>query len=126
MKIFGREPALWINVITAALSMLVTFGFGGLDDNKATAIVAVLNAGAGVFVAWHTRPIALGLFNGFISAVAVMVAGFGLDFSQQQVGAVQLIAATVLTLIARGQITPVADPRPLTAAVSSSRSSSTA
>jgi hypothetical protein len=119
MKLFGREPALWINTLAAALSMFVSFGVPGMDDGRATAIVACVTAGASAWQAFHTRPVAPTLFNGVISTAAVLVAGFGLDLSQQQVGLVQAMAMTVLTLIARGQITPVADPRPLTAPLTS-------
>jgi hypothetical protein len=112
-SIFGREPALFINVIAAALGMFVSLDFAGLNDGKAAAIVAVLTAGAAIFQAWHTRPVAVSLFTGFVGTAAVLAASFGLDFTQQQVGAVQLVVVTVLTLLARGQITPVADPRPL-------------
>lgn len=112
MKLFGREPALWINVIAAVLSMFVTFQMSGLSDSQATNIVAALTAAAGVITAIKTRPWSVSLFTGFISSAAVLAAGYGLDFSQQQIGAVQLIAATILTLLARGQIEPAPDPVP--------------
>jgi hypothetical protein len=113
MKIFGREPALWINAISAGLGILVSFGLTWMDDGKAAAIVAVLTAGAAVLTAASTRPIALSAFTGFIGTVAILAAAYGFDVSQQTVGAVQLAVVAVLTLLARGQITPTADPRPL-------------
>lgn len=112
-KWFGREPALWINTLAMALSLFISFGVPGLDDGRATAIVTFVTAGAAAWQAWHTRPVAPTLFNGVITSAAVLLTGFGLDFSQQQVGMVQAFVMTVLTLIARGQITPAADPRPL-------------
>lgn len=111
-SIFGREPALWINVIAAVLSMLVTFQMSWLSDSQATLTVAALTAAAGLITAIKTRPWSVSLFTGFISSVAVLAAGYGLDFTQQQVGAVQLIAATILTLLARGQISPAPAPLP--------------
>lgn len=109
---FGREPALWINVIAAVLSMLVTFQMSWLSDSQATLIVAALTAAAGLITAIKTRPWSVSLFTGFISSAAVLLAGYGLDIGQERVGYVQLIAATILTLIARGQISPAADPVP--------------
>ncbi len=111
MKIFGREPALWINIIAAVLSLILTLNTGWMSPGQATAVVAVLTAGAGVITAMHTRPWSVSLFTGFISTLAVLAAGYGLHVT------VQLIATTVMTLIARGQITPAADPQPLNAIV---------
>lgn len=115
MKLFGREPALWIGVIQATLGLIVTLGFAWLDATDATNIVATLTALAGVATAISTRPWRLSIFTGAVSTVAVLFAGYGLNFTQEQVGAVQLILVTVVTLVARNQITPEADPRPLTA-----------
>lgn len=112
-RIFGREPALWIAVIAAALSLAVTFKLPGLGAGNATAIVAVLNAGAAIVMAWQTRPIAPSLYTGFFTTLAVLAAGYGLHVTQEQLGAVELVVVSVLTLVARGHITPVADPRPL-------------
>lgn len=109
MKIFGREPALWIAVISALLGLLVTFPLG-MSASQSTAIIATVTAGAGAVQALLTRPWSLGLFSGFISSVAVLLAGYGLDVSAETVLAVQLVAQTVLTLIARGQIWPKPEP----------------
>ncbi len=109
---FSREPALWINVIAAVLSLIVTFGMGWLDTSDATNIVAALTAAAGAITAIKTRPWSVSIFTGVITTLAVLLAGYGLEFSQEQVGAVQLIAATILTLVARGQISPAAEPVP--------------
>jgi hypothetical protein len=103
---FSREPALWINVVAAVLGLIVTFGMSWLDVSDATNIVAALTAATGAITAIKTRPWSVSIFTGVISTTAVLLAGYGLDFSQEQVGSVQLIAATILTLIARGQIEP--------------------
>lgn len=121
-----REPALWINVAAAMLGLLVTFQFDWLSVNQATAIVATLTAGAGVLTAIKTRPVAVSVFTGFISTAAVLAAGYGYDVTQEQLAAVQLIAATVLTLLARGQITPADDPRPLYPSATTTRAAMTA
>lgn len=112
-KLFGREPALWIATISAVLSVVVTFGLPWLDDGDATNIVAIITAGGAVITAIKTRPIAISAFTGLLSTAAVLAAGYGLDVPQQMLGAVQLAIVAIVTLIARGQITPAADPAPL-------------
>lgn len=116
-SLFGREPALWINVVAAVLGLIVTFGWKALDAQDATNIVAVLTGLAAVVTAVQTRPWAVPVFTGFVSTAAVLLAGYGLEVSQQSVGAVQLVVVSVLTLLARGQITPAADPRTIDGAV---------
>ena len=113
MKIFGREPALWIATIAALLSIAVTFNVPGLSLNQSAAIVGVLTAGAGVVTAIKTRPVAVPLFTGFVGAVVILAAAYGFHVSPESVGAIQAAVTAVLILIARGHITPVDDPRPL-------------
>ncbi len=105
MKLFGREPALWIAALTALLGLFVTFPLGMTGD-QATAIVASVTALGGVMTAWQTRPWAPGLFNGLITSLAVLGAGYGLNFTAEQVGLTQAAVMTLFALIARGQISP--------------------
>lgn len=111
--IFGREPALWVAAISAILGIAVSFGLPWLDDTDAVNIVALITAGGAVVTAIKTRPIAVSAFTGLLSTAAVLAAGYGFDVPQQTLGAVQLAVVTILTLVARGQITPAADPAPL-------------
>ncbi|PSL01011.1 hypothetical protein CLV63_101490 [Murinocardiopsis flavida] len=106
MKIFGHEPALIIAVVSASLSLLVVFGVPGVTDATAPLIVAVVTAVFAVATAFTTRPIAPAAFTGLITAVAALLAGYGLEFTGEQVAAVNAMVLAVLTLIARQQITP--------------------
>ncbi|MEU7771215.1 hypothetical protein AB0C44_07805 [Micromonospora taraxaci] len=111
MKIFGREPTLVIQAISALLGVVVTFGIDGLSATQAAAIVAVLTAVTTAINATMVRPIAPAAFTGLVTAVAVLVAAYGLDVSQETVGAVQVAVVGVLALLTRNQVTPAADPR---------------
>lgn len=114
MKIFGREPTLVLQAISAALSILVAFGVPNLTAEQAGLMVAAISATFGVINALMVRPVAPTAFVGLVGAVAALTAAYGLEFSQQQVGAVTAATVAVLTLLGRGQVTPVADPDPRT------------
>jgi hypothetical protein len=105
MKIFGREPALVIASISAALSLLVTFNFG-LSSEQAGAIVAVISAVFAVATAAITRPIAPSAFTGLVAAVVALLAAYGLEFSTETVGALNAVVLAVLGLLTRGQVSP--------------------
>lgn len=107
MKIFGREPALWVAGIAAVLGLVASFGVPWLTDTQDTVIVALIDAGAGVFIAVRTRPIAPGVFLVFVSAVTAVLTAYGVAVSQHTVGAVDLVVLAVLALLTRGQVSPV-------------------
>lgn len=110
MRLFGREPALWIQALSATLALLVGLGLPGLNDTLAASITAVATAGAATWVALRTMPIAPTVFSGFITAAATLGAALGLDLSQQQVSLVTLTATAVMALLTRAQVTPKDDP----------------
>ena len=108
MKWFGREPALVIQGIAAALAALIVFGVPGLNDGVAAAITGVLTAGAAVWTAVHVRPVAPSLFGGLISAVVALLSVLHVyDVTQQQSGAVQLAVAALVAILTRPQQEPV-------------------
>ncbi|GIJ10720.1 hypothetical protein ACFFMR_18820 [Micromonospora andamanensis] len=111
MKIFGREPTLWIQALSAFLGVAVTFGVPGLSATQAAAIVAATSAVFAAINAALVRPVAPAAFTGLVTAFAVLVAAYGLDVSQETVGAVQLTVVAVLALLTRTQVTPASDPR---------------
>lgn len=94
MRIFGREPALLLGVISAALSLVVTLGVG----------LTSVQAGA------MTRPIAPAAFTGVVTAVADLLAAFHFELSAETIGALNALVLAVLTFLARGQVSP-APPR---------------
>ena len=111
MRIFGREPTLLIGAIAAALSVAVSFQFDWLTAEQAALIVALLNAVLGVVNAVTVRPIAPAAFTYLIGAGAALLAGYGLDLSQEMVGSVNGLVLAVLLFLTRGQVTPTASPR---------------
>ncbi|WP_217235479.1 hypothetical protein [Streptomyces sp. AC555_RSS877] len=111
MKIFGREPALIIATVSAALSLLVTFQFG-LSAEQAGAVVAVISAVFAVATAAVTRPIAPSAFTGLVAAVAALLAAYGLELSAEKVGALNAVVLAGLALMTRGQVSPASPTAP--------------
>ncbi|MGH3584710.1 MAG: hypothetical protein ACRDQ0_00140 [Pseudonocardia sp.] len=108
MRIFGREPALIIATVSAALSLLVSFGFG-LSAEQAGAIVAVISAVFAAATAVLTRPIAPSAFTGLVAAAVALLAAYGLNVSAETVGALNAVVLAVLGLLTRGQVSPTKD-----------------
>jgi len=110
MKIFGREPTLVLQTVSALLAVFVAVGIPNLSAEQAGMIIAVLAAGIGVANAFLVRPLAPAAFTGFITAGAALLAAYGLDVSQPVVGAISAAVVTVLALVTRNQVTPVPAP----------------
>ncbi|MFD4788790.1 hypothetical protein ACFWN1_17355 [Streptomyces sp. NPDC058459] len=105
MRIFGREPALILAAVSAALSLVVSFGFG-LTAEQASAIVAVIGGAFAAATAAITRPIAPSAFTGLVAAAVALLAAYGLNVSAETVGALNMCVLAVLGLLTRGQVSP--------------------
>ncbi len=101
-----REPALYIGVVSAGLSLVVALNVGSLTSDQAALIVAAITAVGGAITAAVTRPIAPAAFTTLVAAVAALLAGFHYDVSPGTVAAVNGVVLAVLTLLTRGQVSP--------------------
>lgn len=108
-----REPTLIIQALSASLSIVVALGFKSLTAEQASLIIAFITAVFGVVNAIVVRPIAPAAFIAFIGAGAALLAGYGLELSQEFIGAVTTAVVAFLALATRGQVTPVRDPQPI-------------
>jgi hypothetical protein len=107
-KIFGYEPVVLLNALSAVLGLIVSLGLTSLTANESAAIVGAVTAILGAIAAWMTRPIAPQAFTALAAAGATLLAAYGLDVTQAQVGAVNFAVLAVLTLLTRGQVSPTA------------------
>jgi hypothetical protein len=112
MRIFGREPTVVLQSLSAALSVVVAFGVPGLSAENASLIIAAGAAGIGVVNALAVRPVAPSAFVAAITAGSALLASYGLGLPQEAVGSISAAVPAVLALFVRGQVTPVTDPRP--------------
>lgn len=114
MRIFGREPVVILNTLSAALGLLVSLGFAGLTAEQAGAIVGIVTAILGAVAAAMTRPIAPQAFTTIVAAGGVLVATFGYEVSQSTIGAINTLVLAGLTLLARAQVSPSSPQAPAT------------
>lgn len=112
MRIFGREPVVVLNTLSAVLGLVVSLGFSALTPEQAGAIVGVVTAVLGAVAAWLTRPVVPQAFTAVVAAGAVLVAAFGYDVSQSTIGAVNGVVLAVLTLLTRPQVSPSSSQAP--------------
>lgn len=107
----GREPALVVGFVGAALSVLAAFGLSGLSAEQVALIVAALGAITGAVTAALTRPLAPGAFTAVVAAGVALAAGYGLEVSPEMVGALNGLVLAGLALLTRGQVSPAQSTR---------------
>lgn len=106
MKILGREPTLYIAVVSSGIVVLGTLGFHALSGQQAGLIVAAINAVALAVNAYTVRPIAPAAFTYAIAAIVAVAASYGLNVSPETLGAINLAVVPILALLTRSQVSP--------------------
>lgn len=107
-KLFGREPALWIQTLTAIAAVVV--GIIPAADGLAAAITSLVVAGFAAWQAFLVRPVAPTVFSGLIVAAAPLAGLFGLNLTQSRLGLFTAAVAAIMALLVRHQSTPADDP----------------
>jgi small basic protein len=115
MRIFGREPVVVLNTLSAVLGLVVSLSITSLTAEQSGAIVAAVSAILGAIAAVMTRPIAPQAFTAVVAAGSVLVATFGYDVSQETIGAINTLVLAGLTLLTRAQVSPASPAAPVTA-----------
>ncbi|MEV0385106.1 hypothetical protein [Nonomuraea sp. NPDC050643] len=114
MKIFGREPALVLGLVSAGLQMLTAL-FLPLTTVQVAAINSIAAAGLGVWTAFATRGLDGGrsikaAALGFVQAAITLGLVFGLSLTEQQTASVMAFAALLGAFLVRQVSTPAATP----------------
>lgn len=108
--IFGREPAVIVSLIEAALAMLVAFGvlagLGIKGQAELALVMAVVSGLAGVYVAYVTQATLLGVCVGLLKALIALGAVYGLTLTVEQTGALIAFLTVALGLYQRTQTGP--------------------
>jgi hypothetical protein len=118
VRIFGKEPVVVLNTLSAVLGLIVSLGVTSLTAEQAGATIAVVSAILGGIAAAMTRPVAPQAFTAIVAAGATAVAAFGYDVSQPTVGAINTVVLAVLTLLTRAQVSPSNPAAPAVAGTS--------
>jgi uncharacterized membrane protein len=112
MKIFGREPSVWIGLIEAALAFILTTKLFGdnLSPETMGAIMACVVAVLGFYTAFVTKDTLLGVGVGLAKAVIALFAAYGLALSTDQTGALIALVTVVFGFFQRTQTSPLLTP----------------
>lgn len=106
MKILGRDPTLWIAVISSLVVLVGTFGLDLLNGQQAALIVVAINAIAGAINAWTVRPIAPAAFTYAVGSILAVAAAYGLNLPIETVASINVTVVAILGLLTRGQVSP--------------------
>ncbi|AQZ60858.1 unnamed protein product [[Actinomadura] parvosata subsp. kistnae] len=112
MKIFGREPALALGLLSAGLQMLTAL-FLPLTTAQVAAINSIAAAGLGVWTAFATRNLDGGrtikaAALGFAQAAVTLGLVFGVSLTDQQTASIMAFVALLGAVLVRQQSTPTA------------------
>ncbi len=107
MKILGREPTLWIALISQAVVLLGTFQLKFINGEQAALIVAAINALFAAINAYAVRPVSPVAFTYAVGAIVAVAASYGLELPIETVGAISALTVGTLALLTRGQVSPV-------------------
>lgn len=106
MKIFGREPTLWLAVISSLIVLIGTFGLDLLNGQQAALLVASINGIAGAINAYAVRPISPTTFTYAIGALVALAASYGLNVTAEQLAMLNGVVVPMLALLSRSQVSP--------------------
>lgn len=111
MKVFGREPALWLALVAIVVKVVSAF-IVNVSPEAQTWINTAAAAGMGLIVAIVARDSIGAAVLGFAQAVLALAVGFGLDWSAEQQAVVLSLATAIVGMFDRTQVTAPAPPPP--------------
>lgn len=107
MRIFGREPSVYITFIGAVLAYLVTYNIDGLSEIQAMAVMSALGAIVALVNAIVVRPVTPAVVNGAVTALIGVGVVYGWDVTAEQIAGIQAISIAALGFFAvRPQVSP--------------------
>lgn len=108
MKLFGREPTLWLAVIYAALTVIGTAQLSHFSPEQAALTNAAIAALVGAVNAYAVRPISPVSFTYAIACLAQLSAAYGVQIPEATLTAINGLIVPALALLSRGQVSPAA------------------
>lgn len=106
MKIFGRDPTLWIALISALIPVVGSVGLHWLSGQQAALIVVAVNAIAAAINAYTVRPISPVAFTYAVGAIVAVLGAYGLNLPIETVASINFAVVPILALLSRGQVSP--------------------
>lgn len=102
--VLGREPAVWVALLTAALGAATAFGWNVSPTTQAV-VIAVASAVLGLVVAITVHDGIVAAVMGLSQALVSLVVGMGYDLSADNQYKIMLFVAAAATWYTRSQVT---------------------
>jgi hypothetical protein len=110
---WSREPAAWVTVLAAVLTLVATFGVEWLTAEHLPLWLAAIDAVAALVIVIRVWPPAPALITGAVVTVGALVVGYGVQVSDETLGAINFFALSIFMLV-RDQQSPKGDLAPTT------------
>lgn len=104
MRIFGREPALWLALVAVLVKTGAAFGLNVSADQQ-SAVNAVAAAVVGLAVAYIAHDGLSAAVLGAAQSVIALAVGFGLHWSADQQAVTMSLIAVLVGMFVRTQVT---------------------
>jgi hypothetical protein len=111
VKIFGREPALWLTLVAVIVKVVSAFVVE-VSPEAQTWINTATAAAMGVIIAVAARDSVGAALLSFAQAVLALAVGFGLDWSTAQQAVVLSLVTVVVGMFDRTQVVAPAPAPP--------------
>lgn len=109
-KLFGREPALWLALISSLIMFISAF-FLPLTVDQQGVLNAVSVSAFGLLTAWfaHTDGMSAAIM-GFIKGVLAVAISFGIQLAPDKQAVIMVLASGIVAMFIRTQMTPPNPP----------------
>ncbi|TVL89729.1 hypothetical protein [Streptomyces sp. SAJ15] len=104
MKIFNREPAVWLGLVAVVVQFVSAFWIEVSADTQ-TAINAVAAAAMGLIIAFMVHDGVVAALTGFAQAALALGMNLGLDWSTEKQAAWMAFITVVAQAFVRTQVT---------------------
>lgn len=106
--LLGREPAWWVSLVESGLTLLIVFQV--LSQSTFGLVLPVVQALAGLYIAWITKETMLAALTGFAKALISALVIFGWALTDTQTAAVLTFVALLGGAFVRDRTYPLAFP----------------
>lgn len=113
--ILGREPALWLSLVTVAVQLATAFGLD-LTNDQQSVINAASVAVVGVLTAITVHDGIGAAVLGLVQAGVALAVGFGLHWSPDQQSTVLATVAAIVAMFVRTQVSAKVTAKQITRA----------
>lgn len=104
MKIFNREPAVWLGLVAVAVQFFSAF-VANVDQDVQTGINVVAAAAVGLIVAFMVHDGIVAALTGFAQAALALGMNLGLNWSGDKQAAYMALITIVAQAFIRTQVT---------------------